>query len=75
MDKFVHRLAFPFFCFLSLALPLALAFPLGISLPISTDRASSETVEACGRADWVTIFLFYIVNYGAHGFTTVTLPG
>jgi hypothetical protein len=75
MDKFVPRLAFPFFCFLSLALPLALAFPLGISLPISTDRASSETVDACGPVDWLTIFLFYIVNYGAHAFTIVTLPG
>jgi hypothetical protein len=42
-------------------------------LPILAKRDSSETT--CGPANWQTIVLFYILNYGAHAMTVVRLPG
>jgi hypothetical protein len=37
--------------------------------------SNSSSTDICGPADWQTIILFYLGNYGAHAVTVVSLPG
>lgn len=44
--------------------------------PIPVPNASNTpNTTQCTPADWQSIVLFYVVNYGAHAFTVVSYPG
>ena len=54
---------------------LSLLYPIASAFPVDTNVESSTSPDICGPADWKTIILFYLLNYGAHAFTVVNLPG
>ena len=55
--------------------PTLTTIPTLTSNPIHVPSGAASNTSQCTAADWQTIVLFYIVNYGAHAFTVVAYPG